>query len=96
MEGSSGPSQGRKTSPPTTEAMGAITLPAHSNTMLSYSALREKEEGRGGGRGLNGELRKRKSRGGGESRVGGGEGRMEGGEGGRMEGRERGKGVATF
>lgn len=38
-DGSSGPNQGRNASPPITEAIGAIKLPAHSNTMLSYSAF---------------------------------------------------------
>ena len=56
-DGSSGPNQGRNASPPITEATGAIKLPAHSNTMLSYSAFgeqgrkqREITEGKSGGR----------------------------------------------
>lgn len=53
-DGSSGPNQGRNASPPITEAIGAIKLPAHSNTMLSYSAFGRKQrkitEGKSGGR----------------------------------------------
>ena len=56
-DGSSGPNQGRNASPPITEATGAIKFPAHSNTMLSYSAFgghgrkqREITEGKSGGR----------------------------------------------
>ena len=56
-DGSSGPNQGRNASPPITEAIGAIKLPAHSNTMLSYSAFgiygrkqRKITEGKSGGR----------------------------------------------